>query len=148
MLPNQQQQQGVSSGGSVSGSSVSGASEAVTVNPRRSLINPKFILTVLKGVTHRFLLAMESESRNMSNKSKLSRGLTAPFTVTKFPPRFTVGGPRASKDPRATPIEELIEISSARPEIQLPSGTTLLAVLLFGKFVFFTYCSLRNLLSF
>ena len=119
-------QQG-SSNGSVSGSSVSGATSSesavsnVVLNARRSLINPKFILTVLKGVTHRFLLAMESETRDVNKKPRSSRA-TAEFNVTKFPPRFTVGGPRASKDPRATPIEELIEISSSRPEIQLPSG--------------------------
>lgn len=91
------------------------STEPIVLNPRRSLINPKFILTVLKGVTHRFLLAMESETRLVDGKKVKS-------PVTKFPPRFTVGGPRASKDPRSTPIEELIQITSRKPEIQLPPG--------------------------
>lgn len=113
--------------GSTSTDSGSGA-EPVIVNPRRSLINPKFILTVLKGVTHRFLLAMESETRLPEKKGKSPRGsgssasMREDTPVTKFPPRFTVGGPRASKDPRSTPIDELIEITSAKPEIQLPPG--------------------------
>jgi hypothetical protein len=84
----------------------------LALNPRRSLINPKFILTVVKGVTHRFLLAMESEYRADSGVE---------YRV-KHPPRFTVGGPRASKDPRTTPVDELIAITSNKPEIQLPPG--------------------------
>ena len=127
------------------------AAEAIVLNPRRSLINPKFILTVLKGVTHRFLLAMECETRNYdktgssgnsrlfksprSNAAMLQETARANASVvTRFPPRFSVGGPRASKDPRTTPIDELIEISSRRPEIQLPPGAT---VLLFSTLLYF-----------
>jgi len=103
--------------------SVSSNEPVLVLNPRRSLINPKFILTVLKGVTHRFLLSMESETRLVDVKGKTPRSaLKDESPVTKFPPRFSVGGPRASKDPRSTPIEELIEITSAKPEIQLPPG--------------------------
>jgi hypothetical protein len=112
----------VSAPPSVTGSD-SSHGEPLAVNPRRSLINPKFILTVLKGVTHRFLLSMESETRLVDKKAKSPRGGPADQSpVTKFPPRFSVGGPRASKDPRTTPIDELIEITSAKPEIQLPPG--------------------------
>jgi hypothetical protein len=104
-------------------SSESSHVEPLAVNPRRSLINPKFILTVLKGVTHRFLLSMESETRLVDKKAKSPRGGPVDQSpVTKFPPRFSVGGPRASKDPRTTPIDDLIEITSAKPEIQLPPG--------------------------
>lgn len=98
------------------------STEPITLNPRRSLINPKFILTVLKGVTHRFLLAMESETRSVDSKKSPRPVMAEQSPVTKFPPRFTVGGPRASKDPRSTPIEELIQITSRKPEIQLPPG--------------------------
>ncbi|KAJ1416563.1 hypothetical protein B484DRAFT_154307 [Ochromonadaceae sp. CCMP2298] len=100
-----------SSSGSLKNVSDSSPNEVLpTLNPRRSLINPKYILTVVKGVTHRFLLAMESEYRTGSS------------VVEKHPPRFTVGGPRASKDPRTTPVDELIAITSNKPEIQLPPG--------------------------
>ena len=116
--------------GPTSASSISSGSslDPMALNPRRSLINPKFILTVLKGVTHRFLLSMESETyvpegaRSPSKQNSGSGTTSGGSPVTRFPPRFTVGGPRASKDPRSTPIDELIEITSAKPEIQLPPG--------------------------
>jgi hypothetical protein len=123
--------------------SLSSAGEAIVMNPRRSLINPKFILTVLKGVTHRFLLAMESETRLVDKKGKSPRSaLKDESPVTKFPPRFTVGGPRASKDPRSTPIDELIEITSAKPEIQLPPGTSQRLMLELGVYLLSMCCCL------
>ena len=55
-------------------------SSTTTSSSKRSLINPKFILTVLKGITHRFVLVLECERRRDV--------VDLPF----IPPRFTVGG--------------------------------------------------------
>eukprot|EP01038_Epipyxis_sp_PR26KG_P011239 gene11239-15080_t len=86
------------------------------IEPKRSLINPKFILAVLKGLRYRFVLVLECESR-MSEKLGIS-----PVTL----PRFSVGGPRACRDPRTIPLNQLLGINNKRPEIQLPSGWLML----------------------
>jgi hypothetical protein len=85
-------------GGSISTNSSGSQPMPVVLNPRRgppssssstttssslkrSLINPKFILTVLKGITHRFVLVLECEHRRTSAQD-----------LSYYPPRFTVGG--------------------------------------------------------
>lgn len=89
------------------------------LEPKRSLINPKFILTVLKGLTHRFVLVLECESRKVVDAN-------AANPVVFHPPRFTVGGPRACRDPRISSLNQLLGITCKKPEIQLPSGWLML----------------------
>lgn len=82
------------------------------LNGKRILINPRFMLASLKGITHRFVLVLESENR-----------ISAPRNVQDDAPlRFTVGGSRASKDPRTVTTNQLIGISNKNPEVQLPAG--------------------------
>ncbi|RYG67024.1 hypothetical protein EON64_08390 [archaeon] len=82
------------------------------LHPKRPLINPRFMLSALKGVTHRFVLVLECEHRRDAPKDIFSNA----------PPRFSVGGLRASKDPRTVPLDQLIRISNKSPEVQLPAG--------------------------
>jgi hypothetical protein len=88
------------------------AGEAKLLDPKRNLINPRFMLASLKGVTHRFVLVLESEMRETAKRE----------IKVLAPPRFTVGGPRASKDPRTVYLNQLIGVSNTLPEIQLPAG--------------------------
>eukprot|EP01033_Poteriospumella_lacustris_P007177 gene7177-5168_t len=82
------------------------------LNVKRILINPRFMLAALKGITHRFVLVLESENR-----------INAPRDIQDAAPlRFTVGGSRASKDPRMVRFDQLIGISNKNPEVQLPAG--------------------------
>jgi hypothetical protein len=82
------------------------------LNVKRVLINPRFMLAALKGITHRFVLVLESENR-----------INAPRDIQDLAPlRFTVGGSRASKDPRMVRFDQLIGISNKNPEVQLPPG--------------------------
>jgi hypothetical protein len=91
----------------------------------RALINPKFILTTLKDQKHRFVLVLECETRvppgsSPRNQNTLNRPVFNPITV--FPARFTVGGPKAGKDPRTVPMSDLLAICNENPEVQLPAG--------------------------
>eukprot|EP01040_Poterioochromonas_malhamensis_P004390 gene4390-4706_t len=88
------------------------SAESKLLDPKRNLINPRFMLASLKGITHRFVLVMESEFRETSKRE----------IRLLAPPRFTVGGPRASKDPRTVNINQLIGVTNTLPEIQLPAG--------------------------
>lgn len=82
------------------------------LDPKRILINPRFMLSALRGVTHRFVIVMECENR-----------INAPKDIQDAaPPRFSVGGPRASKDPKTVPLNQLIGISNKKPEVKLPAG--------------------------
>jgi hypothetical protein len=86
------------------------------LNMKRVLINPRFMLASLKGITHRFVLVLESENR-----------INAPNKIQVLAPlRFTVGGSRASKDPRMVRFDQLIGISNKNPEVQLPPGWLML----------------------
>jgi len=65
---------------------------------------------ILKGLSCRFILVMESEYRGVE-----------PSTVN-LPPRFTIGGSKASLDPKMTKLSDLVEISSQKPLKTLPVG--------------------------
>lgn len=71
-------------------------------------LNPQFVSSVLTTITHRFVLILECESRNPDPRND--------------PPRFSVGGPRASQDPRFTPIKQLLDVSTHARDIQVPAG--------------------------
>jgi hypothetical protein len=88
------------------------STESKLLDPKRNLINPRFMLASLKGVTHRFVLVLESEMKETAKRE----------IKVLAPPRFTVGGPRASKDPRTVNLNQLIGVSNSLPEIQLPAG--------------------------
>lgn len=83
------------------------------LDSKRILINPRFMVSALKTVqNHRFVLILECEYR-----------INAPKDIANIaPPRFSVGGLKASKDPRIVPLDQLIGISNQNPEIQFPAG--------------------------
>ncbi len=82
------------------------------LDPKRILINPRFMMSSLKTITHRFVLVLECEYR-----------VNSPKEITSVaPPRFSVGGSRASKDPRTVTMTQLIGISNKNPEVQFPAG--------------------------
>mmetsp|Transcript_23543 Transcript_23543/g.21418 ORF Transcript_23543/g.21418 Transcript_23543/m.21418 type:complete len:1061 (-) Transcript_23543:928-4110(-) len=79
----------------------------------RVYINPQFVSAALTGITHRFVLVLECETRHYGDPNK----------QTKFtPPRFSVGGPRANQDPRVVAVQQLLCITTNTNEIQIPSG--------------------------
>lgn len=82
------------------------------LDPKRVLINPRFMLSCLKTINHRFVLVLECEFFHNAPRDVQARA----------PPRFSVGGPRASKDPRIVSLNQLLEISNRNPEIQFPPG--------------------------
>eukprot|EP00981_Chlorochromonas_danica_P011190 scaffold3799_cov168-Ochromonas_danica.AAC.3 len=86
--------------------------QAKLLNPQRKMLNPRMMLSALQSVRHRFVLVLESEHLR-SASSDIHR---------VAPARFTVGGPRASKDPRTLPLSQLVAVSQRKPEVQLPSG--------------------------
>ena len=79
----------------------------------RTYINPQFVSASLSGITHRFVLILECETRHYGDPNK----------QTKFtPPRFSVGGPRANQDPRIVKVQQLLDITINKNEIQIPAG--------------------------
>jgi hypothetical protein len=99
------------------------------LHSNRIIINPRFVLGALKGITHRFILVLENQFRHeMHNQTQVAQ---------TTPARFVVGGPRASKDPRTVPLNQLIGITSESPEVQLPSGKSYQAFYL--KILFFDF---------
>jgi hypothetical protein len=93
-------------------------------------------------ITHRFVLILECERSTdlpdipeplLHNNGALSPtpSSTPPSSISTShlltpPSRFSVGGPRACKDPRNCPLKELLGISNRYPEIQLPTGWLML----------------------
>ena len=112
------------------------AATTSALSPHRALINPKFVLKALRGITHRFLLVLESEylseeaaqaldsQAEQAGQADAKAAMKAAKARNSAPARFTVGGPRASKDPRTATLAELLPVSNSKPEIQLPPGTT------------------------
>ena len=89
----------------------------------RSLITPNVIINALQDVQRRFLLIMESEYR--VSQSSI-------FQEVNSPPRFAVGTDKANKDPRTTPLSDLVEISN-----QKPINTVLQGWVLVHQFIYF-----------
>jgi hypothetical protein len=80
---------------------------------------PSFVSLALSGVTHRFILVLECESRQIEGQEVVSH------------PRFCVGGPRATLDPRNVSIGELLPLGSSK--VDLPPGWEKVHQLLYGK---------------
>ena len=81
------------------------------VSENKNCLTPSFISAALSGITHRFVLVLECETR--------TDPLNADKNV-KVPPRFAIGGPRATIDPRNARIEELLPLIKHR--LELPNG--------------------------
>jgi len=78
----------------------------------KNCLTPSFVSAALTGITHRFVLVLECETRlDPGDADKLAG---------KVPPRFAIGGPRATIDPRSAKIEELLPL--AKHKLELPSG--------------------------
>ena len=76
---------------------------------------PSFVSLALSGMTHRFILVLECESR----------------TVGVEHPRFCVGGSRATLDPRNVSITDLLPLSQSK--VDLPPGWEKVHQLIYGK---------------
>jgi hypothetical protein len=88
------------------------ALQGKVLDPKRILINPRFMTNSLKTVTYRFVLVLECEYR-----------VNAPNHINLVAPnRFSVSEPTASKDPRSVRLNQLIGVSNKNPETQFPSG--------------------------
>jgi hypothetical protein len=85
---------------------------------------PSFVSLALSGLTHRFILVLECESRLSADG--------APPALHH--PRFCVGGPRATLDPRNVSITELMPLSASK--VDLPPGWEKVHQLVYGKFRF------------
>lgn len=81
---------------------------------------PSFVSLALSGDTHRFILVLECESRQYEGEVAVSH------------PRFCVGGPRATLDPRNVSINDLLPLGSSK--VDLPQGWEKVHQLLYGKF--------------
>ena len=83
--------------------------------PEGVFISPQLVSQALSGITHRFVLILECETRHYDEAANQA-GRYAP-------PRFCVGGPRANQDPRIVPVRQLIGITHLnRSDIQIPPG--------------------------
>ena len=80
---------------------------------------PSFVSVALSGVTHRFILVLECESRQYEGEVAVSH------------PRFCVGGPRATLDPRNVSITDLLPLGASK--VDLPAGWEKVHQLLYGK---------------
>ena len=97
---------------------------------------PSFVSLALSGETHRFILVLECESRQYEGDVAVSH------------PRFCVGGPRATLDPRNVSINDLLPLGASK--VDLPPGWEKVHQLLYGKlnliyviffFVDIVYCT-------
>lgn len=71
---------------------------------------PSFVSLALSGITHRFILVLECESRQYEGEVAVSH------------PRFCVGGPRATLDPRNVSITDLLPLGASK--VDLPGKST------------------------
>lgn len=78
----------------------------------KNCLTPSFVSAALTGITHRFVLVLECETRLDPADAEKNAG--------KVPPRFAIGGPRATIDPRSAKIEELLPL--AKHKLELPAG--------------------------
>ena len=82
------------------------------VSENKNCLTPSFISQAMSGVTHRFVLVLECETRTDPSGADKNNG--------KIPPRFAIGGPRATIDPRNAKIDELLPLIKHR--LELPHG--------------------------
>ena len=80
---------------------------------------PSFVSLALSGITHRFILVLECESRQYEGEVAVSH------------PRFCVGGPRATLDPRNVSITDLLPLGASK--VDLPAGWEKVHQLLYGR---------------
>ena len=81
--------------------------------------SPDVFSRALYGVTHHFLSILECESRNPNSPTSISH------------PRFFVGGPNASLDPRNVLITDLIPLAESK--LDLPTGWEKVHQFIYGK---------------
>lgn len=77
----------------------------------KNCLTPSFVSSAISGITHRFVLVLECETR--TDPGNADKNL-------KVPPRFAIGGPRATIDPRNAKIDELLPLVKHR--LELPNG--------------------------
>ena len=82
-------------------------------------ITPSFVSLALSGITHRFILVVECESRQSTDGSPDINH-----------PRFCVGGARATLDPRNVSLTELLPLASSK--VDLPPGWEKVHQLVYG----------------
>jgi hypothetical protein len=82
------------------------------------IFTPSFVSVALSGVTHRFILVLECESRQYEGEVAVSH------------PRFCVGGPCATLDPRNVSITDLLPLNASK--VDLPAGWEKVHQLLYG----------------
>jgi hypothetical protein len=84
-------------------------------------VTPSFVSLALSGITHRFILILECESRQSADGSPQINH-----------PRFCVGGQRATLDPRNVSITELLPLATSK--VDLPQGWEKVHQLIYGEF--------------
>lgn len=70
--------------------------------------NPHYFSAILDGIGHRFVLILECECIEGNEE----------YT----PARFSVGGLQATKDPRISTLQELVEVGVKSTALQIPPG--------------------------
>lgn len=83
-------------------------------------LTPSFISLGLSGITHRFILLVECESRQSADGAPQINH-----------PRFCVGGQRATLDPRNVSITELLPLATSK--VDLPQGWEKVHQLIYGE---------------
>ena len=89
----------------------------MSFSENRNCFNPSLISSALIGLTHRFVLVLECE--------------TATGVTTLTHPKFGVGGPRATQDPRNVPVNELVDV--AQSQVNLPPGWEQIHQYIYGQ---------------
>ena len=84
---------------------------------------PSFVSLALAGITHRFILILECESRSPDGPTSISH------------PRFCVGGQRATLDPRNVSITDLLPL--AQSKVDLPPGWEKVHQFIYGRWKHF-----------
>jgi hypothetical protein len=92
--------------------------------------NPHYFSAILDGISHRFILVMESES--MKGHTGYS------------PPRFTVGGMNGTRDPRMATLKQLMEVGVKKSALHIPASKRLTSVLSFFNLSAFPCISLQT----
>ena len=84
-------------------------------------LTPNFVTNALPGSFHRFVLLLECESRQYEGEVAVSH------------PRFCIGGPKATVDPRNILINDLLPLDSGG--IILPTRWEKVHQFLYGKHI-------------
>lgn len=72
-------------------------------------VNPHYFAAILDGLSHRFILVLESESvLSMDGEAG--------------PPRFSVGAINAMRDPRYSSVKQLLEVGVTESALTVPQS--------------------------